>query len=63
MAGYKSDQMSKVVQSLYSSVKKNHSSIEFLRWDFPEPLNIITDSQFAERVVLHIKIAEFIYSW
>ena len=22
--------------------------------DFPEPLNIVTDSQYAERVVLHI---------
>ncbi|KAL6088337.1 hypothetical protein STEG23_010771, partial [Scotinomys teguina] len=28
--------------------------------DFSEPLNIVTDSQYAERVVLHIETAEFI---
>ncbi|EGV93609.1 HERV-K_3q27.3 provirus ancestral Pol protein [Cricetulus griseus] len=28
--------------------------------DFTEPLNIVTDSQYAERVVLHIEPAEFI---
>ena len=28
--------------------------------DFPESLNIITDSQYAERGVLHIEISEFI---
>ena len=28
--------------------------------DFKEPLNIVTDSQYAERVILHIKTAEFI---
>ena len=27
---------------------------------FKEPLNIVTDSQYAERVILHIKTAEFI---
>ena len=27
---------------------------------FKEPLNIVTDSQYAETVVLHIEIAEFI---
>ena len=28
--------------------------------DFKKPLNIVTDSQYAERVILHIKTAEFI---
>ena len=28
--------------------------------DFTEPLNIVTDSQYAERVVLHIEMADFI---
>ena len=28
--------------------------------DFKEPLNIVTDSQHAERVFLHIETAEFI---
>ncbi|KAL6085603.1 hypothetical protein STEG23_025074 [Scotinomys teguina] len=28
--------------------------------DFSEPLNIVTDSQYTERVVLHIETAEFI---
>ena len=28
--------------------------------DFKEPLNIVTDSQYVERVILHIETAEFI---
>ena len=28
--------------------------------DFKEPLNIVTDSQYVERVVLHIETSEFI---
>ena len=28
--------------------------------DFKEPLYIVTDSQYAERVVLHIETTEFI---
>ena len=28
--------------------------------DFKEPFNIVTDSQYTERVVLHIETAEFI---
>ena len=28
--------------------------------DFKAPLNIVTDSQYAERIVLHIETAEFI---
>ncbi|KAL6084245.1 hypothetical protein STEG23_037991, partial [Scotinomys teguina] len=31
-----------------------------LAHNLPEPLNIVTDSQYAERVVLHIETAEFI---
>ena len=27
--------------------------------DFKEPFNIVTDSQYAERVILHIETAEF----
>ena len=27
---------------------------------FKEPLNIVTDLQYAERVILHIETAEFI---
>ena len=28
--------------------------------DFKEPLNVVTDSQYAERVILHIETTEFI---
>ena len=28
--------------------------------DFTEPLNIVTDSQYAERVVLHVETADFV---
>ena len=28
--------------------------------DFKEPVNLVTDLQYAERIVLHINIAEFI---
>ena len=28
--------------------------------DFKEPLNIVTDSQYAERIILHIETAEFV---
>ena len=59
-AGYKSDELSKVKQSPYNSVQKAelYAILMVLR-DFKEPLNIVTDSQYAERVVLHIKTAEF----
>lgn len=29
-------------------------------FDFPEPLYIVTDSQYTERVVLHIETTELI---
>ena len=48
-------------QSLYNSVQKAelYTILMVLR-DFKEPLNIVTDSQYAERVVLHIETAKFI---
>ena len=60
-AGYKSEELSKVEQSPYDSVQKAelYAILMVLR-DFKEPLNIITDSQYAERVILHIETAEFI---
>ncbi|KAL6030268.1 hypothetical protein STEG23_031665, partial [Scotinomys teguina] len=60
-AGYKSGDLSKVVQSPYNSVQKAELyTILMVLMDFTEPLNIATDSQYAERVVLHIETAEFI---
>ena len=58
---YKSEDLSKVEQSPYDSVQKAelYAIIMVLR-DFKEPLNIITDSQYVERVILHIETAEFI---
>ncbi|MBV2133725.1 DDE-type integrase/transposase/recombinase [Pseudomonas sp. MAP12] len=60
-AGYKAGEVSKVVQSPYTSVQKAELyAILMVLMDFTEPLNIVTDSQYAERVVLHIETAEFI---
>ena len=61
MAGYKSEELSKVEQSPYNSVQKVelHAILMVLR-DFKEPLKIVTDPQHAERVVLYIESAEFI---
>ncbi|KAL6031325.1 hypothetical protein STEG23_000678 [Scotinomys teguina] len=60
-AGYNSEDLSKVVQSPYHSVQISELyAILFVLMDFSEPLNIVTDSQYAERVVLHIETAEFI---
>ena len=60
-AGYKSDELSKVEQSPYTSVQKAELyAIFMVLRDFKEPLNIVTDSQYAERVILHIETAEFI---
>ncbi|KAL6085602.1 hypothetical protein STEG23_035267 [Scotinomys teguina] len=41
-------------------VKRNYKEIQTQTEEFKEPLNIVTDSQYAERVVLHIETAEFI---
>ncbi|KAL6087838.1 hypothetical protein STEG23_011789 [Scotinomys teguina] len=60
-AGYKSEDLNKVVQSPYNSVQKSELyAILLVLMDFSESLNIVTDSQYAERVVLHIETAEFI---
>ncbi|KAL6080220.1 hypothetical protein STEG23_010341, partial [Scotinomys teguina] len=60
-AGHKSEDLSKVVQSPYNSVQKSELyAILLVLMDFSETLNIVTDSQYAERVVLHIETAEFI---
>ena len=60
-AGYKSEDLSKVEQSPYVSIWESelYATLMVLR-DFKELLNIVTNSQYAERVVLHIEIAEFI---
>ena len=60
-AGYKSDELSKVEQSPYNSVQKAELYVILLVLrDFKEPLNIIADSQNAERAMLHIETTEFI---
>ena len=48
-------------QSPYNFVQKAelYTLLMVLR-DFKEPLSIVTDSQYAERVILHIETAEFI---
>ena len=48
-------------QSPYDSVQKAelYAILMVLR-DFKEPLNIVTDLQYAESVILHIETAEFI---
>ena len=48
-------------QSPYNSVwKAELYAILIVLRDFKEPLNIVTDSQYAERVVLHIETVEFV---
>ena len=60
-AGYKSEHTSKVMQSPYNSVQKSELyAIVMVLMDFTEPLNIVTDSQYAERVVLHVETADFV---
>ena len=48
-------------QTTYNSVQKAelHAILIVLR-DFNEALNIVTDSQYAEKFILHIETAEFI---
>ena len=58
-AGYTSEELSKVEQSPYTSVQKAELyAIFMVLRDFNEPLNIVTNSQYAERVILHIETAE-----
>ena len=61
MAGYKSDKISKVVKSPYTSVRKSELyEILMVLLDYPESLNIITDSLYGGRVILYIETAEFV---
>ena len=51
-----------MAQSPYDSVQKSELyAILLTLLGFPESLNIITDSQYAERVLLHIETAELIW--
>ena len=48
MADYMSDKMTKVNQSPYMSVHKSEQHAILMELlDFPEPLNMITDPQYA----------------
>ena len=59
-AGYKSEELSKVDQNPYNFVQKAELyAIFMVLRDFKEPLNIVTDSQYAESVVLYIETVEF----
>ena len=59
--GYKSENLNKVAQSPYYSVQKSDLyAVLMVLLDFAEPLTIVTDSQYAERVVLHIETPEFV---
>lgn len=58
-AGYKSEDINKVVKSPCKSVQKSELYIILMMFsDFQESLNMVTDSQYAERVVLHRETAE-----
>ena len=55
-AGYKSGKLSKVAQSPYDSIQKSRLyAILMILLDFWEPLNILTDSWYAERVASHVE--------
>jgi len=63
-AEYKSENVSKVTWSPYKSIQKSElCAILMVLSDFQEPLNIITDSQYAERVVFHIETSEIIQDY
>lgn len=56
-ADYKLGKISKVAQSTYESVKNSEFyTIFILSLYFPESLNVVTDSQYAERVVYILKL-------
>ena len=55
-AGYKPEDLSK---PLYAFQKVELYAIFMVIRDIKKPLNIVTDSQYAERVVLHIGGTEF----
>jgi hypothetical protein len=51
----------KVAENPYKSVQKSELyAIIMVLSDFQQSLNIVTDSQYAERVVLHLETAELI---
>ena len=53
-ARYKSGEIRKVIQGPYNSVQRVEVyAILMVLMDFTELLNIFTDSQYADRVVLH----------
>lgn len=57
---YKSVYLSKVNHSTYDSVQKsNLYAILMILFDFPEHFNIVPNSQYAGKVVLHIETLEF----
>ena len=47
-------------QCPYNETKAELNGILMVLRDFKEALNIVTDLQYAERIVLHIETAEFI---
>ena len=59
-AGYKLENFSKVDQSPYSVPKSELYIILMALRNFKEPLNIVTDLQYAERAVLRIETTDFI---
>lgn len=61
MAAYKSVKTKEfLIQSPWASVQKSELYAIFMILSiFPEPLDIVTESQYAERLVLHTATAEF----
>ena len=60
-AGYKLEKISKVSLSTYNSDQKSELyAILIVLLAFSEPINIVTDSQYTERFVIHLEIAELI---
>ena len=58
-AGYKSENLSRVQENPYDFVQKSELYVNLMVLkDFKEPLNKVNDSQYAEKVILHIEITE-----
>lgn len=56
-----SDNINKVAQSPYEFVQKPELyGILMVLLNFPGTLNIVTNSQYVKRVVLHIKVTKII---
>lgn len=61
-AGCKSENLSKVIQNPYNSVKESElNAILMVLRNFAEPLDMVSDSWYVERVVLHMETDEFIH--